>query len=123
MPGGAGVIQAVAESLVAGDEARIVTADALRFSRAEVASLFDEERDLALSEPELDAVFDGTEGWLAAVQLCRLALGSQAVRASLRSDCASVSVRPGPARHLGHASRTMGGLAQGLTERLSAEAR
>ena len=76
-------------SLVAGDEARIVAADALRFSRAEIASLFDDERHLALSEPELDAVFDGTEGWPAAVQLYRLALGSQAVRASLRGGRAS----------------------------------
>ena len=76
-------------SLVAGDEARIVAADALRFSRAEIASLFDDERHLALSEPELDAVFDGTEGWPAAVQLYRLALGSEAVRASLRGGRAS----------------------------------
>lgn len=75
--------------LVAGEEARIITADALRFSRAEIRRLFDSGQALSLSEAELDAVFSGTEGWPAAVQLYRLALGSDAVRASLRQGRAS----------------------------------
>ncbi len=70
--------------LVAGDEARIVSAEDLRFSREEIRRVFDAGAGPAVSEPELEAIFSGTEGWPAAVQLYRLALGSPSVRDSLR---------------------------------------
>ncbi|HSV69415.1 MAG TPA: LuxR C-terminal-related transcriptional regulator [Methylibium sp.] len=75
--------------LVAGDEARIVSAEDLRFSRDEIRRVFDAGPGPAVSEPELEAIFSGTEGWPAAVQLYRLALGSSSVRDSLRGGRAS----------------------------------
>jgi len=73
--------------LVVGDEALVVSAEDLRFSRAEMRHMFDADRGLSVSDTELDAIFRGTEGWPAAVQLYRLALGSASVRHSLASGC------------------------------------
>lgn len=69
--------------LVVGDEALVVSAEDLRFSREEMRRVFDAGTGPAVSDTELEAIFSGTEGWPAAVQLYRLALGSASVRNSL----------------------------------------
>lgn len=71
--------------LVVGDEALVVSAEDLRFSREEMRRVFEADRRLAVNDTELEAIFGGTEGWPAAVQLYRLALGSSSVRNSLTS--------------------------------------
>lgn len=69
--------------LVVGDEAMVIRAEELRFSHSEVGEFFRRTGDVAVSEAEVQAIHAGTEGWPAAVQLYRLALGSSAVRESL----------------------------------------
>ncbi|KQW69879.1 LuxR C-terminal-related transcriptional regulator [Methylibium sp. Root1272] len=75
--------------LVAGDEACVVSAEDLRFSRDESRRVFEALPGAALSDFELEAIFSGTGGWPAAVQLYRLALGSSSVRDSLQAGRAN----------------------------------
>ena len=69
--------------LVVGDEALVIRAEELRFSQQEVRDFFERTGDIQVSETEVQAIYEGTEGWPAAVQLYRLALDSPSVRASL----------------------------------------
>ncbi|MGQ0622727.1 MAG: LuxR C-terminal-related transcriptional regulator [Panacagrimonas sp.] len=69
--------------LVVGDEAMMIRAEELRFSRQEIGRFFERSGDVVVSEAEVQAIHEGTEGWPAAVQLYRLALDSPAVRLSL----------------------------------------
>ena len=69
--------------LVVGDEALVIRAEELRFSRLEIGRFFERSGDILVSEAEVQAIHEGTEGWPAAVQLYRLALESPAVRLSL----------------------------------------
>jgi LuxR family maltose regulon positive regulatory protein len=70
--------------LVVGRQAIILRAEDLRFSRQEVERFFADASDVKVSDAEVRAIHDGTEGWPAAVQLYRLALDSPAVRDSLQ---------------------------------------
>lgn len=70
--------------LVVGDQALMIRAEELRFSRQEVERFFERAGDVEVTDAEVRAIHEGTEGWPAAVQLYRLALDSPAVRASLR---------------------------------------
>ncbi|TDU32451.1 LuxR family maltose regulon positive regulatory protein [Panacagrimonas perspica] len=70
--------------LVVGDQAMLIRAEELRFSQLEVQRFFDRAGDVQVTQAEVQAIHEGTEGWPAAVQLYRLALDSPAVRQSLR---------------------------------------
>ncbi|HKY90249.1 MAG TPA: LuxR C-terminal-related transcriptional regulator [Nevskiaceae bacterium] len=69
--------------LVVGDQALVIRAEELRFSRQETARFFASARDVAVSDAEIQAIHDETEGWPAAVQLYRLAIDIPSVRESL----------------------------------------
>lgn len=69
--------------LVVNNQALLMRAEDLRFSRDEVASFFAGASELKLSERELKSIYDNTEGWPAALQLYRLSLTQPAVRESL----------------------------------------
>jgi len=70
--------------LVVGDQAMLIRAEELRFSQLEVQRFFERAGDVKVTQAEVQAIHEGTEGWPAAVQLYRLALDSPAVRQSLR---------------------------------------
>lgn len=70
--------------LVVNHQARILRADELRFSPAEVDRFFAEARELDMQRVEIDAIYGRTEGWPAALQLYRLSLVRPEVRRSLR---------------------------------------
>lgn len=69
--------------LVVGNEALVIHAEDLRFSEQEVRRFFCNAGDVQVSDSEVRAIHEGTEGWPAAVQLYRLALDSPTVRQSL----------------------------------------
>lgn len=69
--------------LVINNQALILRADDLRFSPAEVERFFAASGDQAVSPAEMASIYSRTEGWPAAVQLFRLALGSPHVRKAL----------------------------------------
>lgn len=69
--------------LVVNNQALLLRAEDLRFSRAEVESFFAGASELEISERELEAIYGNTEGWPAALQLYRLSLAQPAVRESL----------------------------------------
>ena len=69
--------------LVVNNQALLMRAEDLRFSRSEVESFFSSAVELQISERELDAIYGNTEGWPAALQLYRLSLAQPAVRDSL----------------------------------------
>lgn len=69
--------------LVVSEQALLIRAEDLRFSPSEVERLFERAPDVTVSEAELRAIHEGTEGWPAAVQLYRLAIASPEVRRSL----------------------------------------
>lgn len=71
--------------LVVGDEALVIRAEELRFSQQEVGTFFATSGDVTVSASEVEAIHEATQGWPAAVQLYRLALGSPTVRQSLSS--------------------------------------
>lgn len=62
--------------------AEVLRADDLAFTREEVTTFF-AEADVGLSDDEVSAVYQLTEGWPAAVQLYRLSLAHSAPRESL----------------------------------------
>ena len=70
--------------LVVGDTALVIRAEELRFSHQEIGTFFASSGDVTVSESEVEAIHEATQGWPAAVQLYRLALDSPAVRASLK---------------------------------------
>jgi LuxR family maltose regulon positive regulatory protein len=69
--------------LLVNNEAIILRADELRFSRPEAEQFFTEAAGLSISGDEIQAIYDRTDGWPAALQLYRLALASPQVRRSL----------------------------------------
>jgi len=69
--------------LVVNNQALLMRAEDLRFSRSEVKTFFSGASELDLSEQELDAIYSNTEGWPAALQLYRLSLAQPSVRESL----------------------------------------
>jgi LuxR family transcriptional regulator, maltose regulon positive regulatory protein len=78
--------------LVVNNQALLLRAEDLRFSRDEVAAFFSRVDELEISSEELGAIHGKTEGWPAAVQLYRLSLARPAVRQSL-GDLASFRPR------------------------------
>lgn len=68
--------------LVVNDQALVLRTDDLSFSREEAGSFF-ANGNVALSEQEIGVIHRQTEGWPAALQLYRLALGNPAIRQSL----------------------------------------
>lgn len=76
---------------VVNQRARVLSADDLRFSPAEVAQFFAGSPGIGVSSEEVDAIYQRTEGWPAALQLFRLSLDSPSVRRALRG---SGSFRP-----------------------------
>lgn len=72
--------------LVEDNRALIIQSDALRFSAPEVEQFFAAGGDLGVDINEIAAIYKRTEGWPAALQLFRLALGSPIVRDSLSDD-------------------------------------
>lgn len=69
--------------MIVNNQALVLRADHLRFSRAEVDSFFAAHREVELSAAEIETIYQLTEGWPAAVQLFRLSLGSPEVRGAL----------------------------------------
>jgi LuxR family maltose regulon positive regulatory protein len=69
--------------LLVNNEAIILRADELRFSRPEAEQFFETAAGLSISGDEIQAIYDRTDGWPAALQLYRLALASPQVRRSL----------------------------------------
>lgn len=69
--------------LVVNNQALLMRAEDLRFSRTEVERFFAGASELEISERELEAIYGNTEGWPAALQLYRLSLAQPAVRESL----------------------------------------
>ena len=69
--------------LVVNEEAVILQAAELRFTRDETRLFFDRDDRFALTGDEQDAIYLATEGWPAALQLYRLALHTPDVRADL----------------------------------------
>lgn len=70
--------------LTVSEEALIVRAEDLCFTREETRLYFSSSASLQLSDTELGVIHDKTDGWPAALQLFRLALGNPSVRQSLR---------------------------------------
>lgn len=70
--------------LVVNEEAVILQAAELRFTRDETRMFFDRDNRFALTGEEQEAIYLATEGWPAALQLYRLALHTPDVRADLR---------------------------------------
>lgn len=70
--------------LVVNEEAVILQAAELRFTRDETRMFFDRDNRFALTGDEQEAIYLATEGWPAALQLYRLALHAPDVRADLR---------------------------------------
>lgn len=69
--------------LVVNNQALMLRPEDLRFSREEVARFFADAAELDISEDEIEAIYEKTEGWPAALQLYRLSLASPSVRQSL----------------------------------------
>ncbi|MCK9285361.1 MAG: LuxR C-terminal-related transcriptional regulator [Rhodocyclaceae bacterium] len=69
--------------LVVENRAQVLRADELRFSSSEVHQFFELFRVLEVSNSEIEAIYNRTEGWPAAVQLFRLSLMSPSIRRSL----------------------------------------
>lgn len=59
--------------LVVAGEAAVIDAEVLRFSASEAREFFDQSPGARVSESELRAITEATEGWPAALQLYRLA--------------------------------------------------
>jgi LuxR family maltose regulon positive regulatory protein len=74
--------------LVVNNRALILRGDDLRFTPQEVAQFFEAASDLGIDLDEVDAIYQHTEGWPAALQLFRLTLGNPMVRRSLIDGCA-----------------------------------
>jgi LuxR family maltose regulon positive regulatory protein len=70
--------------LLVNEEALIIRASDLRFSPDE-ARLFFERGSAGLTEPELEAIYETTEGWAAGLQLYRLTLQSPEIRSTLQN--------------------------------------
>lgn len=75
--------------LMLDGRAMMIAADALRFSRGEMADFFAGASDLAMRPGELDSIYRHTEGWPAALQLFRLSLSRLNVRNELARGIAS----------------------------------
>lgn len=69
--------------LVVNDQALVLRTDDLSFSREETGSFF-ANGNVSLSDHEIGVIHRQTEGWPAALQLYRLALGNPAIRQSLQ---------------------------------------
>ena len=72
--------------LVVNNRALILHGDDLRFTPKEVEEFFASAGDLGIDLDEVDAIYQRTEGWPAALQLFRLTLGSPQVRKSLGKE-------------------------------------
>ena len=72
--------------LVVNNRALILHGDDLRFTPKEVEEFFANAGDLGIDLDEVDAIYQRTEGWPAALQLYRLTLGSPRVRNSLGKE-------------------------------------
>jgi LuxR family maltose regulon positive regulatory protein len=72
--------------LVVNNRALILHGDDLRFTPKEVEEFFASAGDLGIDLDEVDAIYQRTEGWPAALQLFRLTLGSPHVRKSLGKE-------------------------------------
>lgn len=70
--------------LVVNRQALVLRGDELRFTPAEVGQFFAATRELDMQPSEVEAIYDRTEGWPAALQLYRLSLARAEVRSSLR---------------------------------------
>ncbi len=70
--------------LVVNEEAVIIEARELRFTRDETRTFFERAGRFELTPEEQETIYQITEGWPAALQLYRLALHSPDVRADLR---------------------------------------
>lgn len=71
--------------LEVNNQAIVLQSDELRFSQDEVQDFFASAQDLDINADEVEAIFEKTEGWPAALQLYRLSLVRPAVRKSLGS--------------------------------------
>lgn len=71
--------------LEVNNQAILLQSEDLCFSQAEVQDFFAEAQDMDINADEVDAIFEKTEGWPAALQLYRLSLVRPAVRKSLGS--------------------------------------
>lgn len=74
--------------LIIDGRARVLPAEALRFSRDELRLFFESAADLAMRPDELDSIYRRTDGWPAALQLFRLSLSRSNVRAELDHEAA-----------------------------------
>jgi len=72
--------------LVVNNRALILHGDDLRFTPKEVEEFFAGAGDLGIDLDEVDAIYQRTEGWPAALQLYRLTLASPHVRKSLGKE-------------------------------------
>jgi LuxR family maltose regulon positive regulatory protein len=72
--------------LVVNNRALILRGDDLLFSPQEVERFFAGAEDLGINPDEIDAIYQCTEGWPAALQLFRLTLNSPLVRKSLSGE-------------------------------------
>lgn len=72
--------------LVVNNRALILHGDDLRFTPKEVEEFFASAGDLGIDLDEVDAIYQRTEGWPAALQLFRLTLGSPHIRNSLGKE-------------------------------------
>jgi len=72
--------------LVVNNRALILHGDDLRFTPKEVEEFFANAGDLGIDLDEVDAIYQRTEGWPAALQLFRLTLGSPHIRSSLGKE-------------------------------------
>lgn len=72
--------------LVVNNRALIFHGDDLRFTPKEVEEFFANAGDLGIDLDEVDAIYQRTEGWPAALQLFRLTLGSPHIRSSLGKE-------------------------------------
>jgi LuxR family maltose regulon positive regulatory protein len=68
-------------------QAQIIRAHELRFTRHETARYFTSMADLELSGPDLDQIYQQTDGWPAALQLFRLGLRQPSLRRDLQRLC------------------------------------
>ena len=74
--------------LLVNNQAMLLRAEDLRFSRREVEQFFAAAQGVDISREEVESVYLQTEGWPAAIQLFRLGLANPEVRRSL-ADFAS----------------------------------
>lgn len=70
--------------LLLGEHILIINADELRFSKEETRKVFETANQLNMSSPDVEAIYQDTEGWPAVVQLYRLALQSETFRNSFK---------------------------------------